>query len=107
MRVSNLLLLPAVASAAMLQGRQLGGNGGKEGMAGMLGSIGGQTKVAGIDSMEPQIRKGATRRVVKFGPYTLRASVSTLFNFLISAFAGSCFSANSQLYRNPKGRARV
>jgi hypothetical protein len=81
MRVLS-FLLPAVVSATLLQERQLGGRGGKQGIAGMRG--GSQTKVAGIDNMEPRIRAGATRHVVKFGPYTLRAAVSTILYSPIS-----------------------
>jgi hypothetical protein len=76
MRLSSLLLPLAVASATRLQERQLGGKGGK-GMTGMLGG-GSPAKFAGINNQEPQIRKGATRHVVKFGPYTLRAAVSAM-----------------------------
>jgi hypothetical protein len=76
MRLSTFLLPLAVASAARLQERQLGGKGSK-GITGMLGG-GSQAKFAGIDKQEPRIRKTATRHVVKFGPYTLRGAVSAI-----------------------------
>lgn len=54
------LLLPVVASAAVIEERQLGGG----------------SALAGIDELQPKVRANARRTITKMGPYTIPASTS-------------------------------